>query len=326
MDGLKLIEYCRDRVLSGKDLKEAEGLELMLLPASYLPDLLAAAFHIREAYKGKEVKLCAIVNAKSGRCGENCAFCAQSVHYPTQIQSYDLLPAEELAARADIAADKGARMFGIVTSGTNIESQQEWDEIIRAVKMIAAQGRIKPCASLGLLSLPQAVGLKEAGLYRYHHNLETATSFFPQICTTHDYAEDIATVKNAKKAGLAVCCGGIFGLGETSGQRVELAFTLRELEVDSVPLNFLNPIPGTPLGNRPIISPMEALKVAAVYRFLLPRQDLKLCGGKEPAFRQLLPLAMWAANSLMIGNYLTTVGREPHLDIEMIHDLGFEPC
>jgi len=319
----RLIEQALATVLDGGSLGQDEALALMELPQDGLMDLLAAAHRIRLAYKGTAVKLCAIVNAKSGRCPEDCAFCAQSAHHNTGVATYPLLPAEELIRQARAAAAKGAHHFGIVTSGTRISRADEWQEILRAVRTIAAEGIIKPDASLGLLTPEQAKELKEAGLNMYHHNLETAPSFFPQICSTHDIAEDIATVRAAKEAGLTVCCGGILGLGETPAQRVELALLLRELDVDSVPLNFLNPLPGTPLEGQPLLEPWEALKSVAVFRFLLPDKDIKLCGGKERTLRQLLPLGLLAgANSLMVGNYLTTQGRDPSLDLEMIRDLG----
>lgn len=319
----RIIEQALETVLAGGSIGQDQALELINLPRDAVVDLLAAAHRIRLAYKGTTVKLCSIVNAKSGRCAENCAFCAQSAHHNTGVATYSLLPAEELVRRAREAAAQGAHYFGIVTSGTKINRPEEWQEILRAVRAIAAEGKIKPDASLGLLTREQARELKEAGLYMYHHNLETAPSFFPRICTTHDIAEDIATVRAAKEAGLTVCCGGILGMGETPAQRVELALLLRDLDVDSVPLNFLNPIPGTPLEGRPLLEPWEALKSVAVFRFILPDKDIKLCGGKEKTLRQLLPLGLLAgANSLMTGNYLTTQGRDPSLDLEMIRDLG----
>ncbi|MGB9886648.1 MAG: biotin synthase BioB [Moorellales bacterium] len=310
-------------VLSGARLGEKEAVELIHLPPEEAPDLLAAAHRVRLAFKGHTVSLCAIVNAKSGRCGEDCAFCAQSSHYRTQAAAYPLLSAEEIVARAREAAAQGARAFGIVTSGSRIRREEEWAEILQAVRTIAAEGLLEPHASLGMLTEEQAQELKAAGLTTYHHNLETAPSFFPHICTTHPLEEDLATVRAAKAAGLTVCCGGILGLGETPAQRVELALTLRELDVDSVPLNFLNPIPGTPLENRPLLAPWEALKAIAVFRLLLPDKDIRLCGGKEKTLRQLLPLGLLAgANGLMTGNYLTTTGREPALDRELVTDLG----
>jgi biotin synthase len=287
--------------------------------------LMAHASEIREHFKGKTVSLCCIVNAKSGLCPENCKFCAQSAHHHTAAEVYPLISQKEMIGKAREAKEAGGHFFGIVTSGTEISTRSEWDEIEGAVKAINEMG-IRPCGSLGMLDEERARDLKKAGLYRYHHNLETARSHFDAICTTHDYEEDIETVRSAQKAGLSVCSGGIIGLGETMEQRIELAFTLKDLDVDSVPINILNPIEGTPFANMPALTPMEILVTVALYRFILPDKDIKLCGGKEKNLRQLLPLALVAGcNSLMTGDYLTTLGRNAKLDIEMIQDLGLKP-
>ncbi|MCX5813998.1 MAG: biotin synthase BioB [Proteobacteria bacterium] len=288
--------------------------------------LMGYASEIRDHFKGNAVSFCCIVNAKSGLCPENCKFCAQSAHHYTNAEVYPLISKEEMIEKARQANAYGAHFFGIVTSGTKIATQEEWDEIEYAVKAINKIG-IKPCGSLGMLDFERAQRLREAGLCRYHHNLETARSNFNNICTTHDYEEDIETIRNAKKAGLSTCCGGIIGLGETMEQRIELAFTLKEMDVDSVPINILNPIQGTPLADIPPLSPIEILITIALYRFILPDKDIKLCGGKEKNLRQLLPLGIVAGcNSLMTGNYLTTLGRDATLDMEMILDLGYSPA
>ncbi|HEX2967179.1 MAG TPA: biotin synthase BioB [Syntrophorhabdaceae bacterium] len=287
--------------------------------------LIAAAREITEHFKGNRVNLCGIVNAKSGICPENCKFCAQSVHYCTGAPEYPLISKEDMIEKAAQAKSSGAHMFGIITSGTRIDDETEWQEIYGAIKGIKALG-INPCVSLGMLDEKRASKLREAGLFRYHHNLETARSYFNNICSTHDYQEDIDTVKAARKAGLSTCSGGIIGLGESMEQRIELALTLRELAVDCVPVNILDPRPGTPLVNAPRLSPIEILITIALFRFILPEKDIKLCGGKETNLRQLLPLGIVAGcNSLMIGDYLTTSGRNPDLDVEMIKDLGLEP-
>ncbi|MDR2017420.1 MAG: biotin synthase BioB [Syntrophobacterales bacterium] len=284
--------------------------------------LFAAAADVRDHFKGRNVSLCAIINAKSGICPENCGFCAQSAHHETGAPVYPLVGAVEIIEKAHRAKELGAHYFGIVTSGTSVADEAEWNTIYSAAGEILRLG-IKPCGSLGMLNIEQAVALKEAGLFRYHHNLETSKSFFPHICSTHEYAEDIVTVKAAKAAGLSVCSGGIIGLGETMEQRVEMAMTLKELDVDSVPVNILNPIYGTPLASTPPLAPMEILITIALFRFILPYKDIKLCGGKEKNLRQLLPLAIVAGcNSFMTGNYLTTGGRNTTDDLEMIKDLG----
>jgi biotin synthase len=284
--------------------------------------LLSAASEIKEHFKGKTVSLCAIVNAKSGRCEEDCAFCAQSAHHCTEAPVYQLLSSDEILENARKSRDEGAHMFGIVTSGTAIDNNLEWRELLRAIRRIVDLG-IRPCASLGMLSEQQARELAEAGLYRYHHNLETSRSFFHNICSTHEYDEDIRTIEAAREAGLFTCSGGIIGLGELMEQRIEMALTLKELKVDSLPVNILNPIPGTRLAAATPLLPTEILLTIALFRFILADKDIKLCGGKEKNLRQLLPLGLVAGcNSLMTGNYLTTTGRDTRLDLEMIRDLG----
>ncbi|OPY68444.1 MAG: Biotin synthase [Syntrophorhabdaceae bacterium PtaU1.Bin034] len=319
-----VLKQLKERAINAKDLGFDDALTLYRAGTRNPFVLMAAASEIREFHKGKRINLCGIINAKSGRCPENCKFCAQSIHYETDAPVYDMVSRGEIVGAAKKMKGDGAHMFGIITSGTRIESEEEWEEIYQAVREIKAAG-IKPCVSLGLLDKERARALKAAGLYRYHHNLETARSFFDNICTTHEYQEDIDTVLAAKEAGLATCCGGIIGLGESMEQRMELAVTLKELNVDSVPVNILNPRPGTPLMGTPALHPIEILITISIYRFLLPDKDIKLCGGKETNLRQLLPLGIVAgANSLMTGNYLTTPGRETSVDIEMIEDLGLE--
>jgi biotin synthase len=318
------IEQLKEKAVTEKNITVEEAMEIVRLGKENLFALLAAASEIREHYKGSKISLCAIVNAKSGRCAENCRFCAQSAHYQTDALEYPLISSEEIIRRGREAWQEGAHLFGIVTSGTEIRDKGEWEEIYRAVGGLNTVG-IKPCGSLGMLSPEAARGLRDAGLYRYHHNLETSRSFFDHICSTHDYEEDIETVKIAKEAGLSVCSGGIIGLGETIEQRIELAFTLKDLDVDSVPINILNPIPGTPLVGTLQLTPIEILITLGAFRFILPDKDIKLCGGKERNLRQLLPLGIAAGvNSLMTGNYLTTTGRNTELDLEMIRDLGLE--
>ena len=319
-----VLKELKERAIERKDIGVEEALALYRIGMKAPFALMAAGSDIREVFKGKRINLCGIINAKSGRCPEDCKFCAQSVHYDTDAPVYDMVSRAEIVRTARQMVQDGAHMFGIVTSGTRIESEEEWEGIYQAVREIKAAG-IKPCVSLGLLDRERAGALKAAGLYRYHHNLETARSFFDHICTTHEYQEDIDTVLAAKEAGLATCCGGIIGLGESIEQRIELAMTLKELDVDSVPVNILNPRTGTPLMGTPALHPIEILITISLFRFLLPDKDIKLCGGKETNLRQLLPLGIVAgANSFMTGNYLTTPGRETSLDREMIEDLGLK--
>ena len=329
---MDLIDDLKKKAIKGKGIRAGEALELFIEGCGNPYRVMAAAAEIREHFKGKEIVLCGITNAKSGKCSEDCKFCAQSSHYATDALSYPLKSAKQILAEAVLAKKDGAEFFGIVTSGKRVKAQKEWADIFKAIDGMNKIG-IRPCTSLGIIDAAKARELAAAGLFRYHHNLETARSYFKNICTTHDYEEDIETIKVAKAAGLSVCAGALIGMGEGITHRIELAETLRKLDVDSVPINILNPIKGTPLDHLLPLPPMEILMTIAVYRFMLPAKDIKLCGGKEKNLRQLLPLGIIAgANSLMTGNYLTTTGRESLLDHEMIADLGliptqdYDPC
>lgn len=286
--------------------------------------LLAAARGIRVERLGRTVSLCAIVNAKSGRCSENCAFCAQSGHYETDAPVHPFMSPGRIAQAAKTMRDMGARRFGIVTSGLS-PTGDDFKRLLESVQAVAALG-MEADASCGVLTREQLATLKKAGLKAYHHNLETARSFFPQVCTTHDYEQDVQTVREALAEGLYVCSGGIFGLGESWSQRAELALTLRELGVNSVPVNFLIPIRGTRMEGRELLPPAEALKIVALLRFLLPDTHIRICGGRQTVFGQkngLSPLDA-GASGLMIGDYLTTKGLDAQADLSGIIDAGWE--
>jgi biotin synthase len=284
--------------------------------------LFVEAARIRDHFVGSTVHLCSIINAKSGKCPENCAFCAQSAHHQTGVDVYPLVDEDEIVRCATLAEQNGAGCYGIVTSGTRINRTEELDSVCRAVGRIKAETGISPSCSLGIMDETMAIRLRDAGMETYHHNLETSRSFFPQICTTHDYEDDVATIRAAKNVGLRVCAGGIFGLGESFAQRIEMALTLRELDVDKVPLNFLNPVAGTRLEGADNLTPLECLTIIAVYRFMLPGKRLSICGGREKNLRELQSWMFLAgANGTMTGNYLTTPGRLPELDRQMLKDL-----
>lgn len=316
------IQSMAERVLAGEVLEAGDALQLSATAGSDRYLLFAEAARIRDRFVGSSVFLCSIINAKSGRCAENCAFCAQSAHHDTGAQVYPLVDEDEMVRCAALAEQNGAGCYGIVTSGTSVNNADELDRICRTVTRIKAETGISPSCSLGIMDRETALRLKNAGMETYHHNIETARSFFPEICTTHDYEEDVATIRAAKAAGLRVCCGGIFGLGESFAQRIEMALTLRELDVDSIPLNFLNPVAGTRLENADNLTPLECLTIIAVYRFLLPDKRLSVCGGREKNLRELQSWMFLAgANGTMTGNYLTTPGRPPELDKQMLKDL-----
>ncbi|HAD04853.1 MAG: biotin synthase BioB [Desulfuromonadales bacterium GWD2_61_12] len=307
--------------LANDPLSPAEAMAVLTANGADLSDYFAAAHRLRERVFGHKIELCSIINAKSGRCAENCAFCAQSSHHSTDAPVFPLKSKDEIVRGAQQAAREGSHCYGIVTSGTRIKSGEEFDRILAAIREIRATTAIAPSASLGLLDTASATALAAAGCATYHHNLETARSFFPQICTTHDYVEDIQTVKTAKAAGMKVCCGGIFGLGESLEQRVELCLTLAELDVDSIPLNFLNPIPGTPLAGQRQLTPMDCLRIIALFRFVHPQKRISVCGGREPNLRDFQSwIFMAGASGTMIGNYLTTSGRDREADLQMFSD------
>ena len=287
--------------------------------------LLQKTSALRESRWGRRVQLCVIINAKSGLCSEDCAFCSQSVQAQTGVPTYPLLPKEKLMEAAQAAAEAGAARFSLVTSGRGIVSARDKEAILQAVAAIQEAVGIKLCASLGIVDRSFLDELRAAGVTRFHHNLETAASFFPQICTTHSFAERVATVEAAKAAGMSVCVGGILGLGESLVQRWELAQAIAELDPDAIPLNFLHPLPGTRLADLPKLTPLEALKIIAAYRLTFPDKTIIMCGGRLPTLRSLAPLIFAAgANGLMTGDYLTTRGRLPEDDRLMLEDLGLE--
>ncbi len=321
-----IIKELESKTTENRQITFQEAVFLSNLNDQDIFDLIASANRIRVKFKGNKISLCSIVNAKSGRCPEDCVFCSQSIHFKTNIDEYPLIKSEEILEKADEALSHGAQKFGIVTSGRKLSTEQELNEICQTIKKLKKEGKIHRCASLGMLGRDELLKLKEAGLEEYHHNLETSRSYFPKVCTTHDYEEDVETVRTAKSLGLRTCCGGIFGLGESMEQRIELAFTLNELNVDSVPLNFLHPIKGTKSENFPSLKPLEILKIIALYRFLLPTKDIKIAGGREHNLRDFQSMIFAAgANSTMVGNYLTTKGRAYQDDLQMIKDMGLEP-
>jgi len=284
-------------------------------------DLLACTNKIRGNFKSHKVLTCSIINAKSGLCSENCAFCAQSSFHKTGVKEYPLIKKEEIVAMAVKMHDAGASRFSIVTSGLRV-SGKEIETICLAAEKIKNLTKLSLCASVGIINQSDAEKMRQSGISRYHHNLETSESFFNHICTTHDYKEDIRAIKLAAAAGLEVCSGGIMGLGETWKQRVELACTLRDLDVDSIPINYLNPIPGTRLEGMSLLTPIDALKCIAIFRLVNPEKDITVCGGKEVVLKNFQSWIFFAgANGLMVGNYLTTMGREIELDIDMIEDM-----
>jgi biotin synthetase len=295
--------------------------------AEFFEQILPLAKTARERAFGNEVSFCSIVNAKSGACVEDCSFCSQSNSYKgAQAPLYPLMSAEKILEKAKEAESFGATEFSIVTSGRGMSKEKELDTMVDAITKIRESTQMETCASLGLMSREDLLRLKQAGMINYHHNIETARSYFPNIVTSHSWEEEVDTVKNAKELGFQVCCGGIFGMGESVEQRVEFIFQLRDINPDSIPINFLNPRPGTPLAEKHDLTPLDCLKIIAVMRLAMPQKELFVCGGREVNMRQYQELMFDAgASGTMLGNYLTTQGRSPEQDLQLIRDLGLVP-
>lgn len=304
------------------EINKEEALELFQLKGSKLMELFSVANKIREKYCGNDLKLCTITNAKSGKCSEDCKFCAQSAHYKTNIETYDLKNKETLLKEYKRAEDLSSLNFGIVTSGRSIKKGSEDFEAIKSF-LKEADKRVKPCASLGLLTYEEAMELKEAGLVRYHNNIQTSVEKYSElVATTHSVDKRIEAIKNAKKAGLKVCSGGIIGMGETHKDRIDMAFTLKELDVDSIPLNILNPIKGTAHGDRDILDAEEILKTIAIYRIIFKDKNIKIGAGRENILKDFMGLAFMAgANGMLVGGYLTVKGRTVEEDKVFIKNL-----
>ncbi len=323
---LDKIEDYTKTVLSGGVLGRSEIYELARLKINDLPYLFAAANSIRQQFQGDKVHLCSILNGRSGRCSEDCSYCAQSVHHQTGVAVYPLMDTQEILRNAVAAASAGISHFSIVLSGGGVDQAEEKEtfaRIIEAYQLIRAKTNLRLCASLGSLTLEQARQLKAVGVERYHHNVETSRDFYPAICRTHTYEDRTRTVGVAREAGLAVCCGGIIGMGESIRQRIDMALELREMGIGCVPVNILNPIPGTRLESMEPLPPLEILKTLALFRFALPQAVIRTAGGREKNLRDLQSMAlMGGANGMLVGGYLTTSGRDSRLDLKMIEDLG----
>ena len=311
-----------ERVLGGEPASADEARAVLHAPDDDLLALLHAAFRVRARHHGRDVRLHVLQNAKSGRCSEDCAFCSQSSRFETGVDTYRLQTVEELVEGARRAHAMGAVKYCMVTA-TRGPSQRDLDTVCEAVRRIKAEMNINVCTSLGLLKEGQAEQLAAAGVTRFNHNLESSERYYGELCTTHSWEERVTTVKRARAAGLEACCGGIMGMGESEDDRLELAFTLRALEVESIPVNFLDPRPGTPLGERARLTPQECLRILCMFRFVNPTRDIRIAGGREVNLRDLQALALWPANSLFVNGYLTTGGAGYERDVRMIEDAGF---
>ncbi len=310
------------KVLAGGRLTKPQAMELCSVKGDQVYDLFYWANKIRIKYVGRQVKFCSILAAKVGACSEDCGYCSQSKHFQTHVAPSKTGTHEMITAAAEATAN-GASSFGIVNSGRGpTETELDWLEPFFA--KTAQEGKIRPCATLGELTAPQARRLKDMGVLRINHNLETSRRHFPRIVSTHSYEDRVRTIKIAKKAGLSICSGGIFGMGEKWEDRIDMALDLHDLGADVVPINFLTAIQGTPLyGVQQDLEPLEALKIVAIYRFMLPDRELKIAGGREKILRDMQSWIFFAGgSSFLIGNYLTTFGRTPDQDHQMLRDLG----
>ena len=321
-----LIKQMIDSALDRKGISRLQALEMEFFSREELDYLFEGTNRLRDRFKGDDVKICSIVNAKAGKCEEDCGFCAQSSQFKTDSPEYGLLNVEKIVEAAKEAEAFGSNEFSIVTSGTALNRREELDQVIEAIKRIKEETSLETCCSLGLMNLDDMRELKAAGLDRCHHNLETAASHFDKVVTTHNYEDELLAIKNAKEAGLQVCVGGIFGMGETFAQRVELAIDTRDLKIQSFPINFLKPLEGTALENMALMELYEALRTIAMLRLVLPTIDLFVCGGREEVFTNHQEQIFAAgANGILGGNYLTTKGQDPKRDLDMIERLGLNP-
>jgi biotin synthase len=319
-----LISSLEERVLSGGKLSREEAYRLVETPDEDVMHLAAAADRIRIRFKGTQFDGCSLINARSGRCAEDCAFCAQSARHRTDCEVYDLRPEQDILDAARAARQAGATRFCTVTSGGAL-SDTDFDNLLGSLDRVRKEVDIALDASLGFLTDERAARLRAAGVTRYNHNLETSADFYAAICTTHRFEQRVDTVKKAQRAGFSACCGGIIGMGETQTQRVDLAFTLAELGVDCVPVNILIPRPGTRLENVLPPEPLEIIKTISLFRLILPRSTIKIAGGREGNLGDFQGLALRAgANGMIIGGYLTTSGRSLETDLKLIRQAGFQ--
>lgn len=312
-----------DRILLGGELARSEGLAVLRAPDSETFGIVNAAARIRQRYHGNRIKIHVLCNAKSGLCPEDCSFCSQSSVSKAPINRYRLLDPEAIERAAIRARKAHAWKFCIVISSRG-PSDHEMDTVCEAVRNIKRNVKVNVCASLGILSQEQARRLKEAGVDRFNHNLETSGRYFPQICTTHTFQDRVDTIRHCQAAGLGTCCGGIAGMGETDEDLVDMALTLRELDVDSIPVNFLNPIPGTPLAGKRALNPLRCLRILALMRFANPSKDIRAAGGREIHLGDLQRAALRVVNSIFTEGYLTTPGNQAVQDHALIRDAGLE--
>jgi len=321
-DEIKTIAQCS---LAGDEIDRGQIDALVGVGGECFGDLLYWANEIRQRFFGNRVRVCSIVPGRLGGCNQDCKFCAQSARYNAGYTAPEVLSDEEILSAAGQAKANGVTNFGIVYSGKGV-SERELERLCGLIRVIKERFGLTACASLGLITAEQAGRLAQAGLTGYNHNLETSERYFGDIVTTHAYGDRVAAIKAAQEADLRICAGGLFGIGETDEDRVDMALELRKLGVDTVPMNFLHPIEGTPLGDAKSLDPREILRIIAIYRFILPRTTLKVAGGRVRNLRDMQSWIFYAgANGILSGNYLTTAGRAVEDDMQMLKDLQLQP-
>ena len=312
-----------DKSLRGEALSREEARAVLHLPDEQMLQLLDAAYRVRLHYWGRTVHLHMLVNAKSGLCPEDCGYCSQSSVSTAEIEKYPWLNTEQLLDGARRAKEVHAKRYCIVASGRG-PTPSELEDLARVIRRIKEEVGIGVCTSLGLLTEEKALLLKEAGVDQVNHNLNTSERYYPQVCTTHTYQDRVETLRHARAAGLQLCCGAIFGQGESEDDILDVIYALREIRVESIPCNFLHPIPGTPLANYNYLSPLQCLRILCLVRLLNPASEVRVAGGREFHLRAVQPLLLYPANSIFVSGYLTTPGQRPKEAMRMIEDMGFE--
>ena len=313
-----------DRVLDGGKITEQEALAILESTDDELLEVLQAAYRVRKNYFGNTVSLHLLRNVKSGKCPEDCSFCSQSTSAINDVERYDFQTVESIVEGAQAAVDRDAKRYCVVSS-TRAPAPRELETICEAAIQIKRKHPdLEICSSLGFLTEEKAIRLKESGVNRFNHNLETSENYFSEVVTTHEFEDRVNTAKIVKKVGLDLCCGGLLGMGESLKDRVDLAFALSDLDVDSVPINFLDPRPGTEFAGKPNpLAPNDCLRALAMVRFVIPETEVRIAGGRETTLRDLQPLALYPANSMFTAGYLTTGGQSYEEDKRMIEDAGF---
>jgi len=317
---MSIVKSIKNKVLAGELISKSEAVTISTAP---LEELCAAANQIREHFCGNAFDLCTIINGKSGKCSENCKYCAQSAFYHTKVEEYPLLSTEKILEQAKYNDERGVLRYSIVTSGRKL-NDNEVDQVCESIRAVRQATGISVCGSFGLLDEPQFAKLHAAGVTRVHNNLETSRRNFPNVCTSHTYDDKIAAIQDAQRAGLNVCSGGIMGLGETMEDRIDMVLDLRELGVRSIPVNMLNPIPGTPYENNERLTNEEMCRIVAVFRFLVPNASIRLAGGRGLLADKGRQCFLSGANAAISGDMLTTEGITIEQDMKLLEELGYK--